>query len=448
MLLGDMVQEIFVDLRRRKLRTLLTVAGIGIGSFTIGIMVALGIGLHNYIVVQARSLRSPRALRVVNTQADFTGFLTNRLLSIGRPARQIKKGDRDIQKLFGGRKPFKPEEIEKLRALKGVASVSPGIWVHADSIRLEGDPREFFVNIMVRSPIDGFDLAHGRLFDINSEDEVVLAYQYLESFGLENPEDLVGKKVFIQVPLSSVFARLGLMDPEAIKERAYATYDATVVGITQKTIVSTAAFVSERLGMTMARFQRQNEKLYQGEKWGQMAIVRVQSEADIEPVKAKITEFGFFSWSLDDDFATLANIFLIIDTFLSSFGIIALGVACLGIINTLIMSIYERTREIGIMKALGATPGNIRLIFTLEAATIGLLGGILGCLASQLVGHLMNRIALETFARDWGGYEAFVFPWWLLLGTVLFSAVVAALAGLYPAGKAAKLDPIRALRYE
>jgi ABC-type antimicrobial peptide transport system permease subunit len=448
MLLGDIMEEIFVDLRRRKLRTVLTVAGISIGSFTIGIMVALGIGLHNYITVQARALRSEKVLRVAISKGDFIGFVMERLSGIGRPAREIKEADKEAERLFRGDDSFKPEQIEKLKAIEGIVSVSPRIRVRADSIRLAGDGREFFVHVRARSPLDEIDLACGRMFRSDSEDEVILAYQYLESFGIESPEELVGKRVTIKVPVSRIFARLGLMPPDLPDDKAIATFDATVVGLTQKTIVSTVAFVSETFAKRMARFQRRRKELYTGEKFGSTAIVRVRSKEDVEPVKARIKELGFFPKNLEDDFATLAKIFVVIDTFLSSFGVIAFAVASLGIINTLIMSIYERTREIGIMKALGATPGNIRFIFTLEAASIGFLGGILGAAASFVMGQILNQVALLTFARDWGGYKAFLFPWWFLVGTVFLSTIIGGLAGLYPAGRAARLDPIRALRYE
>jgi putative ABC transport system permease protein len=128
---------------------------------------------------------------------------------------------------------------------------------------------------------------------------------------------------------------------------------------------------------------------------------------------------------------------------------VALFVAALGIVNTMVMSILERTREIGVMKAIGASDAEIRTIFFAEAATIGAVGAVCGLILGWLVTRLANAVVNIRFLP--AGEEPvnlFYFPLWLILGAVGFSIVVSLLAGLYPAGRAARVDPVKALRHD
>jgi putative ABC transport system permease protein len=138
----------------------------------------------------------------------------------------------------------------------------------------------------------------------------------------------------------------------------------------------------------------------------------------------------------------------VIQAVLSIFGLIALAVASLGIINTLIMAIYERTREIGVMKAVGASKGTIRLLFTFEAGSIGFWGGLVGVVLAWIVGQIINFASHLTFLQDYKSFNISAFPLWLILLVVGLSTGIALVAGLLPANRAANLDPIEALRYE
>ncbi len=182
--------------------------------------------------------------------------------------------------------------------------------------------------------------------------------------------------------------------------------------------------------------------------WGARLRVRVGSKAQLPAVRAEIERRGFKVRSLQENLALIGKVFSVIDAFLSSFGLIALFVAALGIANTLIMAVMERTQEIGVMKAVGATARRIRGLFALEALAIGLLGGVTGVAAGIGVGLAINRWGVQLIAADWQGFEFFSAPVHLLLGTVAFCTMVGLLAGLYPAHRAASLDPINALRSE
>jgi putative ABC transport system permease protein len=137
------------------------------------------------------------------------------------------------------------------------------------------------------------------------------------------------------------------------------------------------------------------------------------------------------------------------DAILGAIGTIALVVAALGIINTMVMSILERTREIGIMKAIGGSEGEIRTIFFIEAGTIGFIGAVFGLVLGWLVTRVANMIANARFLpAGESPVDFFYFPLWLILGAIVFSLVISLSAGLYPANRAARVNPVEALRHD
>jgi putative ABC transport system permease protein len=177
--------------------------------------------------------------------------------------------------------------------------------------------------------------------------------------------------------------------------------------------------------------------------------VRVGRMQDLPAVKEKIDAMGFGVVSIADQLESFKKGFLIFDTILGAVGTIALVVAALGIINTMVMSILERTREIGIMKAVGANEPDIKGIFFVEAGVIGFFGGVFGLALGWIVTRIANAVANVYVAKEGGPpMEFFYFPLWLILGAMAFSVSVSLLAGLYPAMRAARVNPVEALRHD
>lgn len=180
--------------------------------------------------------------------------------------------------------------------------------------------------------------------------------------------------------------------------------------------------------------------------------LRVADPSRIKPVTEKLTEMGFRAFSVTTQLEEIQRIFLIVNSSLALLGGIALLVASFGISNTMIMSIRERTREIGIMKAIGGSDGEIMRIFFVEASLIGLIGGTLGVTAGWAFDRLANVFANRWIARQVGQsfrhVEFFSIPWYLWVGAILFAVTVSLIAAIYPARSAAKVDPIKALRHE
>src|SRR6185295_2234435 len=152
---------------------------------------------------------------------------------------------------------------------------------------------------------------------------------------------------------------------------------------------------------------------------------KVTSPAAVQDVEDKIAAAGYTAFSLMDALKNAKRVFIILDIVLGLIGSIALVVSSLGIVNTMVMSILERTREIGIMKAIGGSDADVRGIFLVEASAIGLLGGACGIALGWAVGRIIN-IGANFYIRQQGGTDVTLFslPWWLIGGAIGFSILV------------------------
>ncbi len=177
--------------------------------------------------------------------------------------------------------------------------------------------------------------------------------------------------------------------------------------------------------------------------------IRARSPKDVLPIEDAIKKLGFNAFSLLDASKTLRQVFIVFDMFLGLFASLALTVASLGIVNTLLMAILERRREIGVLKSLGATDGDVRSLFFAEAGAMGLFGGIFGVALGWLIGQALTwGTTIYLRRQDLPGVKISYVPWWLAVSAIAFAVAVSLVAGLYPAGRAARLNPVEALRYE
>jgi hypothetical protein len=168
-----------------------------------------------------------------------------------------------------------------------------------------------------------------------------------------------------------------------------------------------------------------------------------------EPVRDSVKALGFRTFSYADEFKEIRKFFFYFKLGLSVVGLIALITASLGIVNTMVMSIIERTREIGILKALGAEERDIRVLFLAESGMIGSIGAVVGIIFGWLITRAASIVAHTIMAKEGiPRFELFALPLWLILTAFVFGLVVSLLAGLYPAARAARVDPVEALRNE
>lgn len=177
--------------------------------------------------------------------------------------------------------------------------------------------------------------------------------------------------------------------------------------------------------------------------------VKVKNPAQVQAVEDAIKKIGFGTFSILDASRGLQQVFKVLYAFLGIFGSLALIVASIGIVNTLVMAILERRREIGIMKAIGASDGDVKKLFFAEAGAMGVLGGIVGVALGWIIGQVIN-LGTNLYLKGQGfpPEHFWAVPWWLVGFAILFAFLVSLVSGLYPAGRAARLDPVQALRYE
>ena len=170
--------------------------------------------------------------------------------------------------------------------------------------------------------------------------------------------------------------------------------------------------------------------------------VRVTSPKYVQSVEDAVRKMGFNTFSITDATRNLRQFFAVLDLFLGIFGSLALAVASIGIVNTLVMAILERRREIGIMKALGASDTDVKKLFFAEAGAMGVaLGWVIGRVINLGTNLYLRR---QNFPPE----QIWAVPWWLVAGAIGFAILVSLVSGMYPAGRAARLDPVQALRYE
>ncbi len=418
MQLADMLTTALENLGRRKVRTALTSTGVIVGIVTIVTMVSLGVGVQNEIRAQFAALGLENVfVRPGEGRGDDDDFFTQ----FGSPSRQ---------------RPITPEVVARWEALPNVQSVSAQVTLggvvtllelpDGQLTRVNVTGQETFANPFRAAPV----ALAGDISPVERPGSVVIAAGALPR-GVR-PEDLAGRELAIV-----------LRSPRGESER----FPVTVAGVSDYDENEVLAAAADMAAMKSWWF---NTPDYLSTQGYDMAVVRADSVgAAAELVRALRAE-GYQVQSLELILEQANRVFTVINVMLASVGGLALFVASLGIVNTMIMAIYERTREIGTMKAIGASRGDIRGLFMIEAGLIGLLGGAIGVVGGWLLGLLLNRVIAWYIERERLPIDAtfFVTPWWLALAAMAFAALVGVVAGLYPAARAARLDPLVALRYE
>jgi hypothetical protein len=206
--------------------------------------------------------------------------------------------------------------------------------------------------------------------------------------------------------------------------------------------------LAEQLNMVQPTDLRTMMRPSQGKNYFTL-VVQTDASSKVKETQEAIKKMGFSTYSILDASKGLNRFFMFLDLFLGIFGSLAIAVASLGIVNTLVMAILERRREIGIMKAIGASDADVQKLFFVEASSMGAFGGALGILLGWTIGRVINIGTNIYLQRNQIPPENFWYvPWWLVALAMGFSIVVSLVAGIYPASRAAKLDPVQALRHE
>ena len=476
----DLIELAGRNLREAGLRNSLTTLGIGVGVASLVAMLSLGIGLQ----------------KLATRQLGRSGLFDTVVVT----SRQDSRGPRFAQAapVVAQPKPLDDAARHSFEQMANVAEVYPNFSAVAD-VRLEGNKGDGHFTVVGTLPAsartsEAFDDVQGGFFSASDAQEAII----LADFGRElldqqreprnsdlkltqeQADQLLGKTLVLKyhqreagesAPLAGKSTKKGQPDPDDIDSGdAQQADDAQSFNLVPRQIklkivgiVSSEPNRTFRQGRTPMflplKLAESLEMVQAGELWNTLRpsqtktymalMVRVEKSKAVAQVEDEIKKQGFNTFSIVDASKGITRFFKFLDLFLGIFGSMALAVASLGIINTLVMAILERRREIGIMKALGASDGDVKRIFFFEAGAMGLLGGALGAGLGWLIGRIINTGTNIWLQRQELKPENFWFvPLWLVLAALAFSVFVSLFAGLYPASRAARLDPVQALRHD
>jgi len=493
----DILHLALRNLRQAKLRFFLTTMGVIVGVAVIVTMVSFGLGLQQNMLSRFRALDLFNEIRVFGKNV-FS-------MAVAGVDPKLKRDENPGERRGGGFKPDKsPTRILDDAALTEIASIPGVAYVEPDIgfttfVRANGRVVPLAVNgVSVPNASSRFkSFLAGQMITRPDADEVVIDEVSAETFGYEKPSDAVGQTIEFLAPANEkgnsfpeekqpqAHENQGAMnffgipleeDQEGAATNSLVAHTFSISGVLDSKpkdgagqggrigLMSGASVyvplqaarqwtIEHRnpMGEVALALARQSGQLEQGQTEGYFsAVVRVHDPVALTAVRKRLTELGFGSFSIVDELDQIRTVFLILDSVLGLLGGISLLVASFGIANTMVMSILERTREIGIMKAIGAEDREIKLIFFVEAAVIGFCGGVIGALLAWGIDAVANRLAYRFILKpqDASFIDFFSLPPWLSASAILFALVVSILAALYPAARAARIDPVRALRHD
>lgn len=466
----DLGSLAFRNLREAKLRATLTTTGVVVGVTVVVTMISLGLGLQRHTVGQFQDLDVFSEIHVFG-RSLFSLALPEKN---GRPGGESQLGQQSVGGISYNRLPessLNDRMLDEIRKIPSVAYVKPNIIFQA-YVRSNGRSLMKTVGgVSVPEPSARFqEFAAGRMITAADADEAVVDEDFVRAFGYERVSDAVGQTLDLLEPHVPAGGRENVRPGAPQDVRAARTY--RIVGVLQEpsggnrlrgllptSNVSLPLPAARRwkddhldhLSQVALQLARQGGTVEQDEKISYTtAVIRVTDPSALTDVRSRLSELGLGSFSFVDEFKQMRTMFLVINSALGLIGALSLIIASLGIANTMLMSILERTREIGIMKAVGAEDYEIKLIFFAEAVMIGLTGGIVGTLAAWGIDEAANRLAFAFVLEPRGApyVEFFWLPPSLWLSAILIAVLVSIGATLYPAARAARVDPVTALRHD
>lgn len=431
----DLARTAVANTFRSKLRTTLTVLALFVGAFTLTITTALGAGVSNYIETQVNAFAADDVL-LVQAQTDLTVAAESE-----GPAEWDPDSSTSSNSQAGGAplagaqaQPLTDDDLDTIAAIEGISGIDPVRSVSTDWVSTNSSARfEFGVN--PQSAVTVADLEAGDQLDHTSGDfEVVLPNDYLDALEFDNADDAVGTLVTI-----------GMTDITGTTHEVVAE----VVGVSRSSLFASGvgannALVTELASLRTAGIEGADENSV-------IAIAYLDSgltAEEIDRVAADLDDAGFSAQTIEDQLGIVTTVIAGITGVLNAFAIVALIAAAFGIVNTLLMSVQERTREIGLMKAMGMGSSRIFALFSLEAVTIGVIGSLIGVGAAMLVGTGLSTALAAGPLADLEGLSLFLFEPASLLGVVVLISAIAFVSGALPASRAARQRPIESLRYE
>lgn len=448
----DLIQMCLRNLIRRKYRTLLTLVGVVAGTCAVVLMIAVGLGMK---ASQEDQLAQMGDLTLID------------IYSYGQTDKNGKKVVMDDKK------------IEEIRALPGVLTATPLYRPNNLNAQIFAGKNERYMTYLDYGitgvypdslPLLGYELKEGTWEDAFSSPYSIVLGEYgayrLEDTRKKNGKNMVdpypdrnGKIAdpFVNMMESKLVIRLQ-QEKENAKKIEYkpkvtaimkedwgrdGTYDGLFMSITDIKNMEKDYIKANKI-----KIDKNSGNGYRRSK------VKVVDINYVESVETAISDMGFDTWSMESIRKPMVEQTKKIQIFLGMIAGVSLFVAALGIINTMLMSVYERTREIGVMKVVGCHVSDIRSLFLMEAGCIGLLGGIIGICLSGTIAYLVNSMGLnisfgtDIFGGDGGSTQMFIITPWLVVLALLFSTFIGIVSGYYPANRAVKISALTAIKQD
>jgi putative ABC transport system permease protein len=453
----DIIRRAGRSLGNAKTRTILTSLAIAVGAFTIAISLAAGEGARQYANKLIGSNVNPQVLFVVKDKAVFGGGTQTGLSTYdganGTTARGITI------------KEMTQADIDKLTARSDVENVTPIYSPQVKYVTFEGSDQKFSGTVSSYNTSIINDAVNGTLPKLGTQlgvDEVVLPSAFADTLitqkVITQPQDLIGKQVVMTISAATVqptadqvtaaFVNGGQAAVIALTQPKTKDVSLKIVALTKQSataLTSTSSFqISSSQARQIAEYTTQGTDAYQ-----KYVGVTMLAKAGVDPAKVKsdLESEGYFPQTAKDLQSLIFTIVNTLQGIVLGFGVIALIASVFGIVNTQYISVLERTREIGLMKALGMRGRHVSRLFQFEAAWIGFLGGTIGSVIAVVAGTLLNPVITKALDLGEGTYLLIFQPIPVVV-MIIGLMLIAMLAGYFPARKAAKLDPIEALRTE
>lgn len=449
----DLMTRAARSLKSAKARTILTSLAIAVGALTLTITLAAGNGIRAYTDRLISNNFDP-AESVVGRDAEIEN-------SSSSPNATPKEYDDSIGSIsFGGGdggsvqyKQITDDDVKELKTYDFVEQVRPNYQITVRYITREGE-KKYTVSAQAYNPGQKPELVAGEVPTSGdlAKGDILLPDDYVSLLGFDSAEDAIGKTVSLNVqqPFSADALQAG--SSAAPVAPADASFSFKVAGVTKKGATSLAiaglpVMVSDADARQLYEYTTKGTQNYGKYLY---VYVRVKDGANDEAAaKAKETlkEQGYYVQTSQDMQKTLTQFVDILQIMVGVFGVITVIASVFGIVNTMYISVLERTREIGLMKALGMRGKDVSWLFRIEAAWIGLLGGVIGAGLAWLIGTLLNPWITNKLGLG-DGNSLMIFDFLQILALIVILMIIAIVAGWLPARKAARLDPIEALRTE